>query len=265
MLARLMRPGSVTGDLAFKVREGIIGGIYGRTGIPREVNGLPVRVVPSQRCFFPKEYDPPVAAFFRERIKPGSTCVNVGANLGIYALQFAHWAGPAGRVIAFEPNPITAGVLRRHLEMNGVADRVRVVERAVSSAPGKATFYLSGTEGMSRLGSPNPMLSQTQAIEVEVTTLDAFCTAEGVAPDWVLIDVEGFEVSALAGFRETIAARPGMGIVVEMHSSAWPDAGSSREAFEALLAELRLRPVPLSGQADPMSDYGLVHMERVEG
>ncbi|CAN5887382.1 hypothetical protein BH18ACI5_BH18ACI5_16260 [soil metagenome] len=33
--------------------------------------------------------------------RPGSTCFDVGANVGVYALQFAHWTGAAGRVVAF--------------------------------------------------------------------------------------------------------------------------------------------------------------------
>jgi FkbM family methyltransferase len=252
------RPG---GGWLRSVRESALGLLYGRRGMPRPVNGATFRVLPRYRSLFPPEYDAPVAAFLRERVRPGMTCVNVGANLGIYALQFAHWSAPDGRVVAFEPNPSTARVLRRHVVLNGMERRVRVVEAAVASAPGRATFFMAAEDGMSRLGEPNPLLPATEPIQVEVTTLDRFLATEGVRPDWILVDVEGFEVAVLQGARETLRARPGTpGVVLEMHPDAWRVAGTSRADLEDLLADLGLRPAPLTGQADPLADYGLVHL-----
>jgi hypothetical protein len=48
-----------------------------------------------------------------------------------------------------------------------------------------------------------------------------------------------------------------------MHARVWPSAGASRAHAESVLRELGLRPVPLTGQSDPLADYGLVHLEHV--
>lgn len=248
--------------MARELIESLLEAAYGRKGIKRRVNGLDMRVHPRVRDRFLVDYDAPVADYLRSVVRPGTTCVNVGANVGIFAIQMAAWTGQEGRVIAFEPNPNTAALLRKHIEMNGLASRIHVVQAAAASESGVMDFYASGTDGMSRLGSPNPLLAATTVVQVDVTTLDAYCEREGVRPDVVLMDVEGFEVHALRGFRRTITANPQMELVVELHPSSWGDAGCTAAELRQLLDSLGLRPVGLTGQTDPVEEYGVVRLVR---
>jgi len=82
-------------------------------GVPWEINGVPFRIDPHYRNRMGQDYDASVAQFLSERVKPGAICFDVGANVGVYVLQFAHWSGSSGRVIAFEPNPAAAEILSR--------------------------------------------------------------------------------------------------------------------------------------------------------
>ncbi|MGB5037522.1 MAG: FkbM family methyltransferase [Blastocatellia bacterium] len=248
--------------MARELIESLLEAAYGRKGITRRVNGLEMRVHPRVRDRFIVDYDAPVADCLRGVIRPGMTCLNVGANVGIFAIQMAAWCGPDGRVIAFEPNPDTAALLRRHIEMNNLGSRIRVVQAATAAESGMMDFYAAGTDGMSRLGSPNPLLAATTVVQVEVTTLDSYCERESIRPDVVLMDVEGYEVFALRGFRQTIASNPNMQLVVEFHPSSWADAGCTAGEMRELLESLGLIPVPLTGQADPIDDYGVVRLTR---
>jgi hypothetical protein len=45
-----------------------------------------------------------------------------------------------------------------------------------------------------------------------------------------------------------------------MHPDAWLQSGTSRAEADDLLRELRLQAIPLTGQADPMDEYGIVHL-----
>jgi FkbM family methyltransferase len=193
-------------------------------------------------------------------------CFNIGANLGVYALQFAHWTGPQGRVWAFEPNPNTARELENHIHMNGYSAICEIVPMAVSMEPGTAEFHISGTDGMSRLGVPNPELSgKTIPITVEVTTIDTFCAMNNVRPDVMMIDVEGFEIAALEGAVKLLSdTHPLPIIVIEMHPSAWLAANTTKEQFSRFLKKHDLQLVPLSGQTDPLVDYGHVALERLD-
>lgn len=244
-------------------REWVLQRIYHRRGLPRVVNGLPLRAAPEHRWYFDPRYDAPVADYFRPRIQPGDTCLSIGANLGIYPLQFAHWSAPTGQVIAFEPNPLTAVQLRRHVAMNHFSHRIRVVEQAIANNPGTATFHFAGVDGMSRLGEPNPALAhQTTAVTVTVDTLPRFCQAHGITPRALMMDIEGFEIAALLGARALWETANPIHAVIELHPSAWGVAGTTRADLQSFLRQCHLSLVPLSGQRDPLKDYGHVALER---
>jgi FkbM family methyltransferase len=192
--------------------------------------------------------------------------LNVGAHFGVYTLCLSEWAGVQGRVYAFEPNPRTRRVLESHIRLNARHDRVRVVAAAVSDGPGRQTFVAAGDRfsGLSRLGAPNPdaEVAPTAMIEVPVTTIDSFCRDAGLAPDWLVVDIEGYEVRALRGAIETVRrGRARLGIVVELHPKLWATSGTSRREIEELVRALALHPVPLSGQRDCFGEHGQVALE----
>ena len=228
------------------------------------INGVEYRVDPHHRHRLGRDYDAPVAAFLRERVKPGAVCLDVGANVGVYVLQFAHWSAPGGQVIAFEPNPGARAVLEKHILFNDLAGRVTVVPAAVSAGVGSAVLYAAGADGMSRLGEPNSAIAgHAREIVVPTVTLDVYCEGKGLAPDWLFIDIEGFEAAALEGARRLINSRGReMGIVVEMHPNVWHTAGASRAGLEGLLGELRLEAMPLTGQKDSLGEHGLVYLSQ---
>ena len=242
--------------------ENVLNWCSGGRGIPWPINGVTFRIAPQHRCRLGQNYDAPVAAFFRERIRPGAVCFDVGANVGVYVLQFAHWTGASGRVVAFEPNPEARKALERHIDLNGFSGRVKVVPAAVGAAAAEATLYAAGADGMSRLNAPNAAIAnEVQPVSVPVITLDEYWQRTSVMPDVLLIDIEGFEIAALQGARKLIdAARDKLLIVVEMHPGVWDSAGAGRQDAERIIQELGLDPRPLNGQSDPLAEHGLVHL-----
>src|ERR1700730_505569 len=131
--------------------EAMLDFIYKRNGMPWLINGVECRISPYHRRRLGNQYDSSIAEFFRARVRSGQTCFDIGANVGVYVLQFANWVGQSGRVVAFEPNPGARSVLEYHVQINGISDRVTIMESAVGKNSGTATLYLVGAEGMSRL------------------------------------------------------------------------------------------------------------------
>jgi FkbM family methyltransferase len=244
------------------VYESLLDWSSGCRGIAWSINGVGCRIDPRHRHRLAQDYDAPVAAFLRDRVKAGAVCFDVGANVGVYVLQFAHWSHPTGRVVAFEPNPLACKVLHKHIRINQLTERVQVVAAAVGATIGESILYAAGADGMSRLGTPNSAIrDQVRAIKVPVITLDHYCESEGLMPDWLFIDIEGFELDALRGARRVIeSCRGKLGIIVEMHPNVWHLANSTRKEAEALLDELGLYAVGLTGQSDPLEDYGIVNL-----
>ena len=237
-------------------------GLSGGRGLDAEINGDIYRVDPRFRWRLWPEYEADIAAVLRARVRPGFCCMDIGANIGIYVLQMARWSAPDGRVIAFEPNPKTFEVLKRHVRMNDLDGRVTLVPMAAGRETGRARLYdVEAGSGLSRLNQANPATAgAVEATDVQLTTIDEYCRRVGVRPDLILIDVEGFEFDVLAGAVETIRrARPQ--VFVELHPHMYPDGEASRAAGARLIADLGLRPVPV---ADPRRDpwaVGCVSLE----
>lgn len=242
------------------VREVVLLAVTRGRGVSRAVNNLRFRVDSRTRFNFVPAYDVPVAAFLRTRVTRGSEVWNVGANVGVYALQLASWVGAEGKVVAFEPNPTAAHLLATNLRLNRLERRVEVVEAAVGESKGEVELYTCGADGMARAGRANPLLKRVVKVRVPVTTLDTFAADSGRVPAWVIMDIEGWEIAALRAARRLLSVSQ---FVVELHPSAWEWSGDKREDLEALLEECQLEAVPLVGQADPLGEHGQVFLQRV--
>jgi FkbM family methyltransferase len=208
--------------------------------------GERVRVLPQhgELTWNPEEY-----AAFRQAVAPGTTVLDIGANLGAYTLLFAMWVGESGRVFAFEPAPESFAGLRAHVSLNGLTDRVAAHQLAVSDAEGVAAFHASGRDGANRIvaaGRPSQDI-----LEVGSTTVDAFCRKTGVSPGLIKIDVEGAELQVLQGARETIgSAGQALHLFVELHPHLWTEFGASRAALEAEFRLQGIRPERLDGHSN---------------
>lgn len=243
----------------------LLDAVTGGRGYLRTVNRTESFYVnPRVRHLFPDVYEPEVFAFLRQRVAESATCFNVGAHVGVYTLALARWVGPRGRIVAFEPNPATADLLEDHLTRNKLNDRVTVVRMAIAGAPGREFFAASGLEGFSRLGTANPERPPGPAprtILVPVTTIDIYCRESGLWPDWIVMDIEGHEFSALAGARDTIARQGSrVQIVAEFHPALWPASGWDATSGRELLFRLGLSCTPLRGAGDPWSEHGVVYI-----
>ncbi len=165
----------------------------------------------------------------REAARPGATVLEAGAHIGYVTLQAARAVGPAGRVVAFEPNPRTLPVLRRNVETNGFASRVEIVPVALGSRRGRASFFVTpGGDASSLHAAPG----DPDVVEVDVDTADALLGDATVSV--VKLDVEGGEVDALRGMR-VLLERSHPVVFAECNAEALEAAGSS---VDELVAEL---------------------------
>lgn len=223
----------------------------GRRGVESVLpGGEIVRVLPEYRFI---GWNPVEYAAFRAAAAPGGVALDVGANAGAYALLLGQWVRPGGRVFAFEPSPEAFDGLRRHVELNGLADTVTPVRAAVSDVAGTASLIGEGHHGTSRLASAGEPGTRT----VGTVTIDEFCAEHGIVPSLIKIDVEGFELEALRGARQTIArAGAALALFVEMHPTVWRERGLAVDEVRAELHRQGLRAEPLRDVADPWALEG---------
>jgi FkbM family methyltransferase len=183
------------------------------------------------------------ARLFTDAVREGSVVLDIGAHIGYFT---ALAATRGATVLAFEPNQSTLPYLRRTLELNGVTDRVRVIESAVGASEGTATFFLSRAGDESSLHRPAP---DAEPVSVKVTPVDA--VTAGVVVDVIKMDVEGAEVEALAGMTRTLErASPDLVLFVERNNGALRRAGHAPEELDEALRAHGFDPEPLDEEAD---------------
>lgn len=134
--------------------------------------------------------------------------VDIGGNVGEYTAELRR-RHPALEIHVFEPSSTNVERLRQRFAGDG---RITLVPSAVSDAPGQATLYadVSG----SGMGSLAPRELAHRGIDfhaqetVPVRRFADYWAGELGARrlDIVKLDIEGFELAALRGFGDALAA-----------------------------------------------------------
>lgn len=166
-----------------------------------------------------QQYDSELSHFARLVIRSGDIAVDVGANLGLHALNFGVLVGPHGSVLACEPAPGPRRLLEASIAANQFGSRVRLIPSAVGASAGTASLYLD--DGIGLMNSLLPEWTASSIlISVDVITLDDLLAAHGDGRPLGLlkVDAEGSESAVFAGAHKTIAERKPRGIALEMTS-----------------------------------------------
>ncbi|HRK24413.1 MAG TPA: FkbM family methyltransferase [Beijerinckiaceae bacterium] len=98
-------------------------------------------VCESRILFFPRQFDEEERRLLAERMKPGFHFVDIGANIGGYALAVAALAGPAARILAVEPLPEIFSRLAFNVRQNPFGT-VKALELAVADKDGDMTLFI---------------------------------------------------------------------------------------------------------------------------
>ena len=168
--------------------------------------------------------EPRERRFFREHVEPGIVILDVGANVGFYTLLFADRVGPTGRVHAFEPDPLSFGILRRRAARRA---NIEINQTAVGDRTGTITLFTNRSNRADNRVHASLGSETAEAIEVPLTTLDDYCAARGIDRlDAVKMDVQGAEVAALAGFRQSLARLKPRWMLIEFSPEHLRGAGS---------------------------------------
>jgi FkbM family methyltransferase len=145
-------------------------------------------------ALFNPDYNLPELDFLREHAPAGGTFVDVGANVGTYAVALARHVGAGGRVIAIEPLP-SAGA---RLAFNASASKLTNLTLVKGAAGDTDGMLRIETDG-GNLGASH--VSATGDVEVPSYRLLTILNDAGIRRvDALKIDVEGYEDRVLTGF-----------------------------------------------------------------
>jgi FkbM family methyltransferase len=143
--------------------------------------------------------------FLRTVLKPGDTFLDIGANHGTYSLNAATAVGASGKVIAFEPQPKLARLIRKSFEANALS-QAEVLEIACSDTVGESDFFVPCNWSGEASLFQSDQEGEVQRNRVRLAPLDDLIADRRLPGNVVLkIDVEGNEAAVLRGAQKTIA------------------------------------------------------------
>ena len=190
-------------------------------------------------ALFNPDYNLEELEFLRAHTPRGGVFVDVGANVGTYAMALARQVGSGGKVIAIEPHPVTHARLAFNRAASGFT-QVDLVAAAAGPSDGELLIETDGDNlGASRIVSGEPT---GHAIRVPSLRLQRILGDAGVDHvDALKIDVEGFEDRVLTGFFR------------DAPQSLWPRAVviehlSRNEWLDDCIADMRARGYAETGR-----------------
>jgi FkbM family methyltransferase len=192
--------------------------------------------------------------FVLHLLRANDLFLDVGANIGSYTILAASVC--RARVIAFEPDPDTARVLRRNIAINHLSALADVREAALGGIHGQIAFTV-GLDTMNRVAGPDDESVQI----VPIRRLDDIPDAE--TPTLIKMDVEGFEEQVLSGASRILGSPSLLAVQSELCTPIVRDTLESFDFKERFYDPFTrsLRPTPFgyrTSNALFIRDTGLV-------
>jgi FkbM family methyltransferase len=163
-------------------------------------------------------HEPLLTQIIKNEIKDGMTCVEVGCNIGYYALLESKLVGKNGKVIAIEPSPINFNCFKKNLELNKISN-VEPFNFAVGNSNVMTNFFLSNISNWSKVIEKPLSNSDKNVIRIPLKKLDTFYLEHNLTKiDFIRMDIEGYEFKAYEGMKEIIKKyKPRL--MIEVHST----------------------------------------------
>ena len=159
-------------------------------------------------AFLPHVYDRWERQAMARILQPGDVFVDVGSNIGAYALWAARCVGSAGKVIAIEADEENCGILARNVGLNQFDDRIRLFRCGISERREVLSLHRNVT---GNCGGHSFREGGAAGPRVECVPLDELLAR---FPDlrirMMKLDIEGFEARVLGRYfsRVGLEARP---------------------------------------------------------
>lgn len=194
-------------------------------------------------------------------IKPGDTCIDIGANFGYYSVLMSALASDKGQTIAIEPNPAVCKLLRSSAGINSPG--FRVAEVAVSNTNGHVVLNIPQTlfGDASIIDRIDGKKEKRKKVKVEAIMLDELIERMAITKvDVIKMDVEGAEPMVFEGMKRTIENNPGIKIIIEYSPYLYSDAKSFTEYLFSHFIVHRIKDVNAMIKLDESAIEGLLQL-----
>ena len=162
-------------------------------------------------------HEPMTTDLFKKYVRSGMYIVDIGSNIGYYAILAASLVGHSGKVLAIEPEPRNCQLLKINVDANAIRN-IEVVQCAVADYDGVGILYIGETSNVhSLIDSYGRVVS---SVTVEVRKLDTLLKElDFPRVDLIRMDIEGGEIKAIEGMHKTLKQYKPC-LLIELHCDA---------------------------------------------
>jgi FkbM family methyltransferase len=139
---------------------------------------------------------------FIAQCRPGMRLLDVGAHWGIFTLAALRYGGTDVRALCVEPSRDAVSILKQNLSLNGIAEKVKIVQVAAGAREGHLQMLTTGAGGADYLVVPPE--TRSDSVSIPQSDLTAICRLLDFVPTHVKMDIEGYEEEGLIGAREML-------------------------------------------------------------
>lgn len=137
--------------------------------------------------------------------KEGGTLFDIGAHSGLISALFCA-ANPKNRVFSFEPSPVSYQRLSAICQLNRFGERMRVEQVGIGEKTETIEMLLDPVGGFIQSQRfDHTMWASPQTIQVRLERIADAATRLNVVPQFIKIDIEGYEYEAIKGSAEFLA------------------------------------------------------------
>jgi FkbM family methyltransferase len=166
------------------------------------------------------------------RICPEDVFLDVGSNLGLFAIFAAKVVGPRGTVLAFEPEAVAYSRLTENVRLNGLGN-VKVFKMALSDGRTTCKLILGDPEAVGQSAHLGEDAGPSES--VESAEYDWLVSSQSLPiPRIVKMDIEGHEFAALRGMRATLSNPACSALFCEIHPPVLPSGVSAENVLELI-------------------------------
>lgn len=202
-------------------------------------------------------------AMLRRFVRPGDCVLDVGAHVGTFAVPLALFAGPGGKVVAFEASPDNFALLSTNVGLNALADRIECHLGVVTDRQG--SFARRRDDGANSGMWYFVPASGDDAVHAAIQLDEWLAGRPDLARiDVVKVDVEGAELDVLRACARTIATHRPV-VYLEVNTAALARFGATARDVGSHLADLGYRFFRNAGDRNSAHDrFRLVPLEAIE-
>jgi FkbM family methyltransferase len=152
-----------------------------------------------------QSHEPLTTHLMIKELKQDMFCLDLGSNIGYYAVIESNIVGESGKIFAIEPSPVNFPILKLNLE-NQKKNNFSVHNIAIGDKNEDMEFIISSKSNWSKIRMNNEKINpEDKIIKIPVKTLDSFVQENDIKKiDILRMDVEGFEYNIILGANKIL-------------------------------------------------------------